>query len=708
VVDASLKAEIQAAYSRFLSSKELKPRYGQRLMIAHIARSLSAITHDDAGHRKGGKPLAVVEAGTGTGKTLAYIIAALPIARARGKTLVIATATVALQEQILLRDIPDIIKHSGLDFDFALAKGRQRYLCHARLDQQLSGGGAQNQLLYPDEVAAQPEAQVLHLFQSMADALAKSQWDGDRDQWPDAIDDDNWQRLTTEPAQCTGRRCSFIRECAFFSARENLLDVEVIVANHDLVLADLALGGGAILPPPEDTIYVFDEAHHLPDKVINHFSHQLRYHASERWLDQTLRSVRAMSDQLASQSGLRGSTDSLAGHMATLLEAMQAAAPLLEGWVAEGLETSSGSDVLRFEHGIVPEPMRKQSAQLMQACYAVLAEADDVQKALEEALDKRQGDIDREVLEAWLAAIATVLRRIEGQAGLWRDYQRDASDEKPPMARWIRMVEGAGGLLDMEISCSPILAANTLADTLWKRCYAAVLTSATLTALGDFGRMTMRAGLAEISDCTIVPSPFHYHDNADLVIPAMECDAGNAQAHTEALILMMPELLAVERGNLVLFSSWRQMLAVFEGLDSDLQTQITKQGDSSKHEMLRLHREKIDAGERSTLFGLASFAEGVDLPGDYCRHVIIAKIPFAPPDDPVEQALAEWIEKNKGNAFMEISVPDAALKLVQASGRLLRKESDSGRITLLDRRVLTKRYGQKMLDSLPPFRRVFE
>lgn len=708
MVDTSLKQEIQTAYSRFLASKELKPRYGQRLMIAHIARSLSAIKHDDAGHRQGGKPLAVVEAGTGTGKTLAYIIAALPIARARGKTLVIATATVALQEQILLRDIPDIIKHSGLDFDFALAKGRQRYLCHARLDQQLSGGGAQNQLLYPDEVAAQPQAQELHLFQSMADALAKNQWDGDRDQWPDAVDDDSWQRLTTEPAQCTGRRCSFIRECAFFSARENLLDVEVIVANHDLVLADLALGGGAILPPPEDTIYVFDEAHHLPDKVINHFSHQLRYHASERWLDQTLRSVRTMSDQLASQSGLRSSVDSLAGTMATLLDAMQAAAPLLEGWIAEGLETSASQDVLRFEHGQVPEPMRQQAAQLMQACYAVLAEADDLQKALEEALDKRQGDLDRDVLEAWLAAIATVLRRVEGQAGLWRNYQLDASDEKPPMARWVRMVDSAGGLLDLEISCSPILAANTLADTLWKRCYAAILTSATLTALGDFGRMSMRAGLADISDCTIVPSPFHYHDNADLVIPAMDCDAGNAQAHTEALIAMMPDLLALERGNLVLFSSWRQMLAVFEGLGTDLQAHITKQGDSSKHEMLRSHREKIDAGERSTLFGLASFAEGVDLPGDYCRHVIIAKIPFAPPDDPVEQALAEWIEKNKGNAFMEISVPDAALKLVQASGRLLRKESDSGRITLLDRRVLTKRYGQKMLDSLPPFRRVFE
>ena len=138
MVDDSLKQEIQSAYSGFLSSKGLKARYGQRLMIAHIARTLSAIPTDEAGQRKGGKPLAVVEAGTGTGKTLAYLIAALPIARARRKTLVVSTATVALQEQILLRDIPDIIEHSGLDFDFALAKGRQRSPCPALLDQRLA------------------------------------------------------------------------------------------------------------------------------------------------------------------------------------------------------------------------------------------------------------------------------------------------------------------------------------------------------------------------------------------------------------------------------------------------------------------------------------------------------------------------------------------------------------------------------------------
>jgi ATP-dependent DNA helicase DinG len=132
---------------------------------------------------------------------------------------------------------------------------------------------------------------------------------------------------------------------------------------------------------------------------------------------------------------------------------------------------------------------------------------------------------------------------------------------------------------------------------------------------------------------------------------------------------------------------------------------ILMQGDYSKQEILRRHRECIDSGRGSVIFGLASFAEGVDLPGAYCRHVVIAKIPFAVPDNPLEAALAEWVEAQGRNAFMEISVPDAALRLVQASGRLLRTEQDTGRVTLMDRRIVTRRYGRAILDSLPPFRR---
>jgi ATP-dependent DNA helicase DinG len=185
----------------------------------------------------------------------------------------------------------------------------------------------------------------------------------------------------------------------------------------------------------------------------------------------------------------------------------------------------------------------------------------------------------------------------------------------------------------------------------------------------------------------------------------MDCDPGDAQRHTAALIEQLPHILDASEGTLVLFSSRRQMLDVHEGLSGELGDSILMQGDYSKQEILRRHREAIDGGSGSIIFGLASFAEGVDLPGDYCRHVVIAKIPFAVPDSPLEAALAEWVEASGRNAFMEISVPDAALRLVQASGRLLRTEEDKGRVTLMDRRILTRRYGRAILDSLPPFRR---
>ena len=185
----------------------------------------------------------------------------------------------------------------------------------------------------------------------------------------------------------------------------------------------------------------------------------------------------------------------------------------------------------------------------------------------------------------------------------------------------------------------------------------------------------------------------------------MDCDPGDAQAHTDALIEQLPRILDSGEGSLVLFSSRRQMLEVYQGLSGELGERILMQGDYSKQEILRRHREAIDEGRAVLSLDWQAFAEGVDLPGDYCRHVVIAKIPFAVPDSPLEAALAEWVEAQGRNAFMEISVPDAALRLVQASGRLLRTEQDTGRVTLMDRRLLTRRYGRAILDSLPPFRR---
>ena len=272
------------------------------------------------------------------------------------------------------------------------------------------------------------------------------------------------------------------------------------------------------------------------------------------------------------------------------------------------------------------------------------------------------------------------------------------------MARWLTLAE-SGSLFDIEVNASPILAAEMLRRNLWNVAYGVLVTSATLTALGTFDRFRMRAGLPKAAVTAVVPSPFHHADAGVLRVPDLKADPRDATAHTAAIIRELPALVEGSRGTLVLFSSRKQMQDVFDGLERDWRKQVFIQGNLSKQETLNKHKARVDGGDSSVLFGLASFAEGVDLPGAYCEHVVIAKIPFSVPDDPVEAALAEWIEARGGNPFMEISVPDASLKLVQACGRLLRTEQDRGTITLLDRRLVTQRYGKAILNALPPFRR---
>lgn len=676
-------------------------------MVAHIARTLGGVKRSQERLRNGGDHICVIEAGTGTGKTLAYAMAAIPIAQKYEKTLVISTATVALQEQILYRDLPDILTHSGLQFSLSLSKGRRRYLCLSKLEMLLSGGEAQAIPLYPDERSEASNADNMGLYQSFANELASGQWSGDRDEWSKVIEDDSWARVTTDHAQCTGRRCSYVKQCSFFKARESLAQADVIVANHDLVLADLALGGGAILPPPEECIYVFDEAHHLPDKVINHFSANLRLGATERWLEQAERALGKLLAQGTTTDDLRGQMETLHTLVIACRKGLGPLRPLIDTLFDE-MELDSAKSTLRFPNGEVPPELRAMSQSLATAFVQLIAQAENLVDSLEDALDKGSVKHSRENIELWLGDISAIRFRAETAAKLWKLFAVDASGEKPPNARWISLVELATGNLDMELNASPIMAAKTLRAALWSRCDSAVLTSATLAALGKFDRFSTRAGLSKDASFEVVPSPFSHAEAGVLHVPAMDCDAGNAEAHTAALIQMLPELLDATAGSLVLFSSWRQMKAVYEGMDEDWQQRIIPQGALPKLEILKSHRARVDEGQGSAIFGLASFAEGVDLPGKYCSHVVIAKIPFAVPEDPVEEALAEWISHNRGNPFMEITVPDAAIRLVQASGRLLRNESDSGRITILDRRIVTRKYGQQMLASMPPYKQILE
>ncbi|MCH7816286.1 MAG: ATP-dependent DNA helicase DinG, partial [Proteobacteria bacterium] len=177
----------------------------------------------------------------------------------------------------------------------------------------------------------------------------------------------------------------------------------------------------------------------------------------------------------------------------------------------------------------------------------------------------------------------------------------------------------------------------------------------------------------------------------------------------DVIVKALPKLLQKNCAALMLFSSRRQMLDVLQRLPADWRDLILCQDDYQKAQLLKYHRQRVDRGEGSIIFGLSSFAEGVDLPGDYCTHVLIAKIPFAVPNDPIEMTLSDWIEQQGKNPFMTLAVPDAAFRLVQASGRLLRSENDSGQITLFDERIVNRRYGKTILDSMPPYKReIFE
>lgn len=693
MIEEALRDNIRAAYQQLTDALELKPRWGQRQMIAEVANAL--------GDPEAETPIAVVEAGTGTGKTLAYLVATLPIARARGKRVVVASATIALQEQLLLRDLPDLTRHSGLDFQAALAKGRGRYVCLLKLDHQLAGSESDTLIpLYPDEFAAPDYLEILPTLEEMLSTLAAGRWDGDFDAWPGGLDAAIKRLVSTDQNQCTGRRCPHVGQCAFFKAREGLEEADIIVTNHDLVLSDLRLGGGVILPAPEDCLYIFDEGHQLPSKCLNHFS--LRFHAgstlqglrdSDRWISQSA----ASWGQLGLDERLPPLIASL---LADLLQRTEEVTQILwNQFPEEPLERAE----YRFEHGRIPEALAEYAASLAEQWRQLQREVARLEAGLENTRDGRQSGADAvpQDTDSDLVNAQSLGARAEQQVALWEAF-KVAPREDQPGDGWARWIGHRGSLQSLECQASPILPGELLREALWERAAGAVITSATLTALGTFDRFRERSGIPDSARWKRVASPFD-PARATFCVPAMSSDPGQADAHTDELIQCIPNLIKDDSGVLLLFTSRRQMEGVLEGIKGVIPHRALVQDQMSKGRLLEQHRDHIDAGVPSAIFGLASFFEGIDLPGDYCRHVVIAKLPFAVPDDPIAAAHSELLQAQGRDPFMEISVPDAAQKLVQASGRLQRTEEDEGRITLLDRRLLTRRYGRTILETLPAF-----
>jgi ATP-dependent DNA helicase DinG len=306
--------------------------------------------------------------------------------------------------------------------------------------------------------------------------------------------------------------------------------------------------------------------------------------------------------------------------------------------------------------------------------------------------------------EALSRELGIGLERIERQLRTWRAWSTTDADDAPPLARWVTLTA------DQQLVChaSAVSAAGLLRSVLWGNASGVVLTSATLSAGGNFRGFADAVGLPDDAVTLSLPSPFDLATQARLEVPVMVTLPDAREAHAQEISEWLAAHLDWAAGNLVLFTSRAKLDRVLQQLPIEYVRKVRAQGSQAKSQLLAGHIADVDAGLGSTLFGLASFGEGLDLPGKWCETVVITQLPFAVPTDPVGATYAEWLEACGRNPFIEVTVPDATRLLTQYCGRLIRNETDRGRIVLLDRRVVLKRYGERMLRALPPFARVIE
>lgn len=666
------------------------PGFSPREPQITMAHAIREALMSDCGSR-----IAVVEGQTGTGKTMGYLLSAIPAAQARGKKLIIATATVSLQNQLVNRDLPAVKKYSGLNFRFVIAKGRGRYMCPVLLSELHRKDPNQVSLGLGDDEPAQERVteKEVKIIKNLYNSFGAESWNGCRDDLKEDVPDDLWRRMTSTTNTCSGKRCPAQRMCPFYLARWGMRDADVIVANHDLVLADLSLdGGGAILPKPSESIYVFDEGHHLSEKAVERA-------ASRGTLSGLAAALRRVPKVIRMNPAGQPPVD-ISGPMNILSQGVEHLKLMLDS--LDFQDAWGNSHLYRAKSGVLPTDLADFFAIMSGHVRAVWKGVDLVQSRL---LD--EAEHDEHIAISLVPESGKVAEALDRYAELFDLLGQEVDPSNPPIARWIERLPNQ----DYHLEAVPVTSASWLRKNLWEKAAGAVVTSATLTSLNSWSRFRAKNGLKD-GDGTIylrLKSPFSYRENAELFIPWMETDPAKAAEHTREVIRMMPQLLEHSpNGTLCLFSSWRQLKEVYEGMPASLTDRIICQGDYTRDETLEMHASRIEAGRPSVLFGVASMAEGLDLPGKLCDHVIIAKLPFAPPDSPVDATRAEWLESKGVNPFVAMSIPDASFKLIQSCGRLIRTESDSGRITLLDRRIITKRYGKQLLDSLPPFRQTVE
>ncbi|MEE8348599.1 MAG: ATP-dependent DNA helicase [Acidobacteriota bacterium] len=576
-----------------------------------------------------------VEAGTGTGKTLAYLIPSL----FSPQRVIVSTATRNLQDQLFFKDIPFIRQHLFPDLRVTYMKGRTNYLCLKKFREETQQG--------------QGLGEALEHGEDLADWVEKTET-GDRSELSWLGDDDPlWRHLDARSDTCTGQKCSYFDQCFVTRMRQKALESNLIVVNHALFFANLALETdeiGKVLP--NFAVLILDEAHEVEDIAANHFGKQV----SNRQIEALCQELRKLTTEIPQLSDLVNKVE----HAAALFFS---SFPSVMGRHSLNFfqDPEAGTVDLR---NLVAEPCQRVQNTLL-ALFHVL-----------EGLSPRPSQADPLVrrLEQAMTALEEIFDPEPSEKVYWF--------ERRPTGVFLHV--------------NPINMAPILEEHLYSRTDTIIFTSATLTTNNDFEYFKARLGIPEPEE-VVTNSEFNYAEQAILYIPGHLPEPRSPDYITHAL-QDIREILTLTEGNaFLLFTSFAQMNRVHDRLAQEIPYPLLRQGDLPKNRLLDVFRETSHA----VLCATSSFWQGVDVQGDSLRAVIIDKLPFLVPTEPLVAARIAWLDKEGENSFLRYSVPEAIITLKQGLGRLIRSHQDRGILAVLDSRLRTRSYGRLFLQSLP-------
>ncbi|WP_159567726.1 ATP-dependent DNA helicase DinG [Budvicia diplopodorum] len=664
------------------------PRAPQRQMIAEVAKAFSG---ESARHL-------AIEAPTGVGKTLSYLIPGIAISREEQKPLIVSTANTALQDQIYSKDLP-LLKKIIPDLKFTGAFGRGRYVCPRNLA-AISDENPQGDLaLLLDDEPITSSGEELKMAKKLETALSRYEWDGLRDRYKQAIKDPLWIKISTDKANCLGRNCYYFKECPYFVARREIENADVVVTNHALVMA--ALESESVFPPAKDLLLVLDEGHHLPDVARDAL--EVEAEITAVWNNLQLDAfVRQIEQCLALFTPKNPPPLTIAERLNDHCSEMRELLRTVEQLVSEYLPPDLSDTEYRFEMGILPPALTERCARLFKLTDALSGLAEYMVNDLSEKTGKH--DIVR--LHRAILHMSRMQGYLETMSKLWKLAAMEQASNAP-IGKWITR-KFIDNQTHLTFHCVGIRVSDQLEKLLWRKIPHVVITSATLRSLNSFSRLQEMSGLSEKSGDRFVSlnSPFNHREQGKLVIPIMKNEPmmANEVAHLQEMadFFRLEQAKSEHKGQLVLFASNRA-LQQFVNLLPDLRLTLLVQGDRPRYRLVEEHCKRVEAGETSVLVGLQSFAEGLDLKGDLLTQVHIHKIAFPPIDSPVILTEGEWLKTLNRYPFEVQSLPSASFNLIQQVGRLIRSHECRGEIVIYDRRLITKNYGSRLLGALPAF-----